>query len=152
MNAPQELSPTERAAELARDIPAGCAIDAMGIRPVWAEAGTARAEMTVEQHHLNQVGVVQGGVNALFADAVAGWAAMSALPDGKTFVTLEMRINLLRATRPGRRLLGEAKPIHLGGTTLVFGVTLYPEDGSVEKPTAYFICTQLVVENTQPSR
>jgi 1,4-dihydroxy-2-naphthoyl-CoA hydrolase len=134
------------AAALERAVPLGCAIATMGIRPTWVDGGTAHAEMLVAAHHVNQVGVVQGGVYALFADATAGWAAMSAVRDGKTFVTLDMRVNLLRAVRPGSRLIAEARPIHLGGTTLVFGVTVYAEGASVEKPAAYFVCTQLVVD------
>jgi 1,4-dihydroxy-2-naphthoyl-CoA hydrolase len=138
-------SPVDRAAGLARAIPPNCAIAANGIVPTWVQNGVAHAEMLVAEHHLNQVGVVQGGVYALFADAVAGFAAMSAVKDGKTFVTLDMRVNLLRAVSSGTRLLAEAEPIHLGRSTLVFGVTLYPE-GAVEKPTAFFVCTQLVVD------
>lgn len=139
-------SPVDYAAELARAVPPTCAIATMGITPTWVRQGVAHAEMLVAEQHLNQVGVVQGGVYALFADATAGWAAMSAVKVGKAFVTLDMRVNLLRAVSPGTRLLAEATPIHLGGTTLVFGVTLYPDGGTIRKPTAFFVCTQLVVE------
>lgn len=138
-------SPTGRAAALAREVPPNSAISANGITPTWVRDGVARAEMLVTARHLNQVGVVQGGVHALFADAVAGFAAFSVVKPGKSFVTLDMRVNLLRAVSSGTRLLAEARPIHLGGTTLVFGVTIHPE-GAADKPTAFFVCTQLVVD------
>ncbi|WP_324274936.1 PaaI family thioesterase [Blastococcus brunescens] len=140
-----EISPVGRAALYAREVPQGSAIDTMGIRPTWAADGTARAEMVVEDHHLNQVGVVQGGVYALLADAVAGWAAMSVLPEGKSFVTLDLRINLLRAIRSGSRLIAEALPVHSGSTTLVFEVRVHADSATAAKPAAFFVCTQLVV-------
>jgi len=138
--------PTTRAQEFASAVPEGCAIATMGITPILADGGLARARMVVTEKHLNQVGVVQGGVYALFADATAGWAAMSLLPKNKTFVTLEMRVNLLRAVRPGATLLAESTPIHRGGATLVFGVRVWDEGGTSERLSAYFVCTQMVVD------
>lgn len=135
----------ERAAALARAVPPGTAIAVNGITPTWALDGVARAEMLIGERHLNQVGVVQGGIYALFADATAGFAAFSVVKPGKIFVTLDMRVNLLRAVSPGTRLLAEARPVHLGGTTLVFAVTVYPE-GAPARPAAFFVCTQLVVD------
>jgi 1,4-dihydroxy-2-naphthoyl-CoA hydrolase len=139
-------SPEAYAERLAREIPADCAIAAMGITPVAAENGVASARMVVGAHHLNQVGAVQGGVYALFADATAGFAAMSALPDGKTFATLEMRVNLLRGVRPGTALIAEATPVHRGGTTMVFEVRVWDQAGTRDRPAAFFVCTQLVMD------
>ena len=140
--------PEAYAEQLAREIPAGSAIAAMGITPVAVENGTASARMVLGAHHLNQAGVVQGGVYALFADATAGFAAMSALPDEKTFATLEMRVNLLRGVQPGTELVAEATPIHLGGTTMLFEVRVWDQASTRDRPAAYFVCTQLVMNKT----
>ena len=136
----------ELAERLASDIPAGCAIAEAGIEPTFAHLGQAVARLTVEDRHLNQVGVVQGGVYGIFADATAGFAAMSLLDESRTFATLEMRVNLLRGARKGDVQVAEARPIHAGSTTMVFEVRVRQEGDPRQRPFAFFTCTQLVME------
>lgn len=123
-------------------LPKGCALESLSIELTHVGDGAARARMPVGLEHTNQVGVVQGGIYVVFADATAGWAAVSALPRGKGFTTVEMRANVLRATRPGDVLIADATPVHLGGTTMVFEVRVHVEE--TKKQCAFFVCTQLV--------
>jgi uncharacterized protein (TIGR00369 family) len=138
----------ELARRLATEIPHGCALAEAGIEPVVAHQGVVLARMCVQERHLNQVGSVQGGVYATLADAAAGFGAMSLLADSRTFVTLEMRIHLLRGVRAGEVLLAEAEPVHAGRTTMTFQVRLLREGDELRKPVAFFTCTQLVMERS----
>jgi uncharacterized protein (TIGR00369 family) len=134
------------ARRLAADLPAGCALAEAGVEPVFAHEGLAVARMVVEERHLNQVGVVQGGVYATLADATAGFATMSALSEDKTFTTLEMRVNLLRGARHGDLLVAEARPVHIGGTTMVVEVRVLRDGDQQRRPCAFFTCTQLLMD------
>ena len=136
----------ELARRLAAELPAGCALAEAGVEPVFAHDGRAVARMAVAERHLNQVGVVQGGVYATLADATAGFAALSALSEDKTFTTLEMRVNLLRGARRGDILVAEARPVHVGGTTMVLEVHVLREGDQPRRPCAFFTCTQLLMD------
>jgi len=107
--------------------------------------GASRAEMTVGRGHLNQRGIAQAGAVVALADAAAGWASYSAIPDGK-FTTLNLEVSLLRPARDGDRLVAEAHPVHLGRRTHVLEVLVTREDAP-EKPLARFTCTQMVLSD-----
>lgn len=76
-------------------------------------------------------------------DSLCGYGAMANLPDGAVgFTTVELKSNFMGTARDGR-VLGEAKPVHLGRTTQVWDATARREaDGKV---LALFRCTQMVL-------
>src|SRR5688500_13310978 len=59
------------------------------------EAGKISAELAIEQKHLQHKGFVHGGVVATMADVVAGFAAVSLVPDGYHVVTVELKVSYL---------------------------------------------------------
>lgn len=127
-------------------IPEGCLLDVLGIEPTHAGPGAATARMSIEQHHLNQTGIGQGGAVVALADAVAGWATFGLLDQGNLFATLEMHCNLIRALRPGDTVVAVASPVHTGRTTCVLEVVVrLIEDGSPSRTVARFSCTQFVM-------
>lgn len=127
--------------------PAGCFLDAMGMRLTHIGVGRCRAEMTVTPLHLNQRGSPQGGALIAFADAAAGWASDGALPAGN-FATLDLTGHLLGRADAGTVLVAEARPVHLGRSALVQDVDVFiaeQETAADRRLVARFTCTQLVL-------
>ena len=83
--------------------------------------------MHVDERHLQEYGMVHGGVYASLAETVASYAAalsvMERDPAGAV-VGLENHTSFLRAGRPGAELVAEALPIHTGRRTQVWGVVV----------------------------
>ncbi len=137
--------------ELAR-LPTGCFLDALGMRLTHIGLGRSRAEMEVTSLHLNQRGSLQGGALAAFADAAAGWASDGALPSGD-FATLNLTCHLLGRVTAGSLLVAEARPVHLGRSSLVQEVDVSAarqETGAESRLVARFTCTQLVASLEPP--
>lgn len=124
--------------------PAGCALDALGMQLVSASGGDAEAQMEVAPIHLNQVGVLQGGIAGAFSDAVAGWATYGDLEEGATFATVQMQTHMLRAVRSGQVLLARARTVHAGRRVAVIEVTVVDRDDPAQRPVAHFTCTQVI--------
>lgn len=133
-------------AELA-GTPGGCLLQTMGMRLTDIGVGRARAEMVIAAVHLNQRGNAQGGALVAFADAAAGWATDGALPAGN-FTTLGLSCNLLGRADAGTTLVAEARPVHLGRSSIVQDVEVFPPDqegAAARRLVARFTCTQLVL-------
>ena len=133
--------------ELRATTPPNCLLDVLDIHLTHAGPGAARALMTVREKHLNQAGAVQAGALIALADATAGWAAKTAVPDGQTFTTLELNANLVRPARRGELLEAVASPVQVGRRVMVFqvDVRVHAQEGAEGKLAASFRCTELVV-------
>jgi uncharacterized protein (TIGR00369 family) len=75
--------------------------------------GRCDTELLLRPDHLQQDGVVHAGVQATMADHTAGAAALTMAPEGTTVLTIEFKVNLLRAAR-GERLRCEARVLRGG--------------------------------------
>ena len=64
--------------------------------------GTARAEVSIDERHLNPNGVAHGSVVFTLADTSMGAATMSILDEGLFCSTIEIQVRYLRAAGPGR--------------------------------------------------
>jgi len=124
-------------------VPKGCFLDVNGMHLREAGPGRALARMKVGAGQLNQAGVVQGGLIGAFADAVAGWAALTALDSQTRFSTVAFSVNLVKAAREGSTLRGEAEVIHAGRSSLLISVRVTDEaSGHI---VAVATCSQLVL-------
>ncbi len=97
-------------------IPAPPIAELMGFELV--EVGEGRAVFSVEprEYHYNPIGVVHGGVAATLLDSAMGCAVHSALPEGRAYTTLEIKVNYVRALkRDTGRVRAIGKVIHVGG-------------------------------------
>ncbi len=63
------------------------------------EAGKIEGRMKLEQIHLQQAGLVHGGVIATVADIVAGFAAYSLVGVDEKVVTGELKVSYLRPAK-----------------------------------------------------
>ncbi|RYU74782.1 PaaI family thioesterase [Hymenobacter persicinus] len=55
------------------------------------EEGRVEAELTMEQKHQQNLGFAHGGLVATMADLVAGFAAVTLVPEGTGVVTVELK-------------------------------------------------------------
>jgi uncharacterized protein (TIGR00369 family) len=84
------------------------------------------------QAHLNPMGTVHGGWYATLLDSALGCAVHAALPRGKAYTTLELKVNMIRALSPAVQLVrAEGRVIHLGGQTATADARLVGPDGKL---------------------
>ncbi len=67
--------------------------------------------------HLNPMGGVHGGWYGAILDSALGCAVSSSLPRGKVYTTLEYKVNIVRALKPGVMVEAEARVSHAGRST-----------------------------------
>ena len=94
--------------------------------------GRAVFQGTPGEAHLNPMGTVHGGWYATLLDSALGCAVHSALPRGKGYTTLELKVNLIRALTPQvPRVRAEGRVIHMGGQTATAEARLVGPDGKL---------------------
>ncbi len=104
--------------ELERIFNAAPFVADLGIRLVSFDSGTCETELDVEPRHLQQDGFVHAGVQATMADHTAGGAAATMIEPDHIVLTVEFKINLLRAAK-GERLTCQAKVLKAGSRLIV---------------------------------
>jgi uncharacterized protein (TIGR00369 family) len=103
---------------LAGEMPAPPMVDLLGIRLVEVEAGRVVFVVQCDERFYNGTGVAHGGFAATVLDTALGCAVNSAMPAGRRFTTLELKVNLTRPiTREAGELRCEGHIIHAGGRT-----------------------------------
>lgn len=100
----------------------------IGIHTVEIRSGYARAELNIEDRHLNFVGSVHGGCLFSLADTVCGSAAAS---HGFYCTTLNGNVNYLAAAINVKKLIAEAKEIKQGKRVCVYDVEIRDEKGTL---------------------
>ena len=115
----------------------------LGLEIVERREGYCRCEMEIQEKHLRpQVEGVHAGVVVSLADTACGQGCSASLPPGKTFITVELKANLIASAAAGR-VVAEAIPVHRGNRTHVWEARVTREDG---KLIAIFTCTQLIMD------
>jgi 1,4-dihydroxy-2-naphthoyl-CoA hydrolase len=113
----------------------------LGVRLVSVTKKRVRAEMPVEDKHLNRSGRVNGGALMAFADLLGATGTVANLPEGCRTTTLESKTNFF-AAGVGPVLSGVSKPLHIGRTTMVWQTTIRNPD---RKLVAIVTQTQIVL-------
>jgi uncharacterized protein (TIGR00369 family) len=118
----------------------------LGLRIVERRHGYCRAEMVVaEKHFRPHIDALHAGAVVSLADSACGMGCQASLDDAQTFLTVELKANLISTASSGT-LVAEATPVHLGKRTHVWEARVTRDDGRL---VAMFTCTQLILERTQ---
>lgn len=115
----------------------------LGMRLVSVEPG--RVIFTVEpaEYHYNPIGVVHGGLAATLLDSAMGCAVQTLAPAGVAYLTLELKVNLIRGLRMGMGVVsGEGTVLHFGRQTALAEARLTDAEGKLY---AYATSTCLIV-------
>ena len=118
--------------ELERIFNAAPFVASLGIRLVSLGSGTCETELDVEPRHLQQDGFVHAGVQATMADHTAGGAAATMIEPDQIVLTVEFKINLLRAAK-GDRLTCQSKVLKPGSRLIVVESEVLCEDEGTSK-------------------
>lgn len=103
---------------VAGTIPPPPMVSLLGLRLVEAEEGRVVFAGTAGEQFYNGWGVAHGGFAATMLDSALGCAINTLMPAGRTFTTLELKVNYTRPlTREAGELRCEARVVHLGSRT-----------------------------------
>ncbi len=86
--------------------------------------GHSRVWLTITDEMTNFHGTTSGSVIFALSDIAFAAASNS---HGQVAVALNVGISFLKATRPGDRLVAEAKEEHVGGRTALYEITICEE-------------------------
>ena len=94
------------------------------------EEGRAEIEIPHWDGVLQQHGFVHGGVVGMIADSAAGYAAMTAVPEGTSVLTVEYKINMV-APANGDKIVAKGSVLRAGRTLLLTKADVYAvKDGT----------------------
>ena len=96
--------------------------------------------LRIEQRHLNSRGTCHGGLAATLADIALGYACVAAQEEGqgKNFVTIDLSVEYLAATREGDWLYSEVKVMNADTRTAAAAGHLLVEGRPVARISANF--------------
>lgn len=115
----------------------------LGIVITHADGSEIRAEIAIAETHMAPNGYLHAGTVVTLADTCAGYGCLVNLPPAASgFTTIELKSNHLGTAREGR-IVGTAKPVHLGKTTQVWDTTVTHRESG--KTIALFRCTQMIL-------
>jgi uncharacterized protein (TIGR00369 family) len=114
----------------------------IGWKDLGVQDGVYRSSMQVRPEHLAPNGFLQAAVVVALADISCGAGSLSTIPEGASFTTIELKVNLLGTAREGE-VLAEARLEHAGRTTQVWDAVV--THASTGKKMALFRCTQLIL-------
>ncbi|MCW2591555.1 MAG: hypothetical protein JWQ86_3982 [Mycobacterium sp.] len=85
-----------------------------------AEPGKVVFTCRPDESAYNPIGAIHGGLVCTLLDSVAGCALHSTLPQGKGYTSIEIKVNYLRAVRPGNGLLTATGTVVKAGSRVGF--------------------------------
>jgi acyl-coenzyme A thioesterase 13 len=96
--------------------------------------------LRIEQRHLNSRGTCHGGLLATLADIALGYACVAANEDGQSrnFVTIDLAVEYLAASREGDWLYSEVKVVHADTRTASAAGHLLVDGSPVARISANF--------------
>jgi uncharacterized protein (TIGR00369 family) len=119
----------------------------LGVRFTAADLDRVTAELVVREDLCTRPAVLHGGAIMAFADTLGAAGTILNLPEGAWTSTIESKTNFVAAAPLGARVLGEAKPVHRGKTTMVWQTRVTTEAGRL---VALVTQTQLVLRRESP--
>lgn len=131
---------TAQLAELTR----GTLVEHLGIEFVEIGTDTLRARMAVCSVTTQRHGYLHGGASLALAETVGSVASQMCI-DRERYVSLGLDVNAnhVRAVPRGQRVVGTARPLHLGRQTHIWEIRVETEDGQL-------VCIARLTTSIQP--
>lgn len=101
----------------AGDGPRGTIIATLGCQITAVEPGQCTLHGTPDAASTNLFGGTHGGWYGVVLDSVMASAIMTMLPQGRTYTTLEYKINITRALQIGTPIIAQGEAQHVGRST-----------------------------------
>ncbi|WP_246054438.1 PaaI family thioesterase [Paenibacillus anaericanus] len=101
----------------------------LGLRMLSADSKLVELGLTVNESHLNSMGIVHGGVLSSMMDQAMG-TLVTAIKNGSQGVTTHLNVNFLSAMRSGE-LIASAYPLHETHRTMTLRSEVRGEDGTL---------------------
>lgn len=118
---------------------------AFGARIVAIEPGFCAIELSYAPSVSQQQGFFHGGAIGAIADTAAGYAAYSLMPAGSEILTVEYKLNLVRAALPPM-LRAEGHVLRAGRTLTVCRADVYHQRNGAKETCALLQSTLMRVE------
>ncbi len=113
-------------------LPSPMICETLDFLTIRVEPGFAVFQGRPGRKHYNPLGVVHGGWFSTLLDSALGCAVHAALPAGKAYTTLELKVNMIRALTDRTPVVrAEGRVIHLGGQTAIAEGRLVGPDGKL---------------------
>lgn len=114
------------------DLPSAPIGETLDFIPIHIERGSAIFQGRPGQQHYNPLGSVHGGWFCTILDSAVACAIHSTLPAGKSYTTLEIKVNMIRAlTKDIPLVRAEANTIHVGRQTATAEGRIVGPDGKL---------------------
>lgn len=88
------------------------------------------ASMPVDGRTHQPMGILHGGASVVLAETLGSSASFMTLEDGFHSVGLEIKANHIKSISQGR-VIGTARPLHMGRTTQVWDIDIKSEAGDL---------------------
>jgi len=103
----------------------------LGIAFIEVGADFVRAAMPVDERTRQPYGLLHGGASVVLAETLGSTAASLCVDPARFLVVgQEINANHLRSVRGGR-VIGTARPVHVGGRSQVWGIEIVNEAGAL---------------------
>ncbi len=108
-------------------------VNHLGIEITHVSEEGLRGSMPVDERTVQPYGILHGGASVVLAETLASFGGAIFVDLSQQFVAgLEINANHVRgAPLGGGRVFGEAKPLHVGRTTQVWGIEIKNEKGQL---------------------
>lgn len=104
--------------------------DHLGIEYLTVGDDTLTASMPVNERTKQPIGIMHGGASCVLAETIGSVAANYCVDEAHYCVGLDINTNHIRSVREGK-VIGVAKPYHLGKSTQVWGIEIKNEAGQL---------------------
>ena len=118
----------------------------LSIKVCELQLGYCKAEVDLEEKHLNPFGGAHGGVYASLIDTATFWAVYCDLRENVGLTTIDLKVDDLASAKEGK-LVVEGKQIKVGRSICLSEATVKDVHG---KLLAYGTSKQLILEGMQP--
>ena len=88
-----------------------------------------RAEMPVDERHIQPFGILHGGASVVLAETLGSFCGALAVPEGQSCVGVEVNANHLAPVRRGDVVRAECRPLQLGRSLQVWQIEIRRGDG-----------------------